>query len=265
MFHSVASNIGFGGENLGQLQAEVNALELLGRQLFVDIDELYAEKERLEYAKTWKGKYYNFLGYIFSVYCVYKVIMVSGIPRDSADRGEGRENGARGIAGTAGPFNRAPRSDEDPAPDFFLPVLNREPSPKATVNIVFNRIGKTDPVTYGITLVAVHLNVSLDVHFWSQNLSFLTVGLMVLFSIRGMLIQLMKFFRVLASAVSAANVVLFLAQIMGMYFLSSVVLTRMSLPLEYRSIITEVLGDIEFHFYHRWFDVIFLLSAIASV
>ncbi|CAG8488204.1 10169_t:CDS:10 [Ambispora leptoticha] len=212
MFNTVAGGMGADGENIGTLRQEITGLENLARQLFLDIDDLYQEKGRLEYSKTWKGQYFNYLGYIFSVYCIYKIVMAS-----------------------------------------INIILSRNTGPAS------------DPITYGLTLAIKYINLEMDVPFWSQQLSFLFVGLMIIFSIRGLLIQLLKFFRAVSNSVSRSNIVLFLAQIMGMYFLSSVMMLRMSLPAEYRMIISKVLGAIEFNFYHRWFDVIFLVSGIASV
>lgn len=74
-----------------------------------------------------------------------------------------------------------------------------------------------------------------------------------------------QFFYKISSSKSSNIIVLVLAQIMGMYFCSSVLLMRMNMPSEYRVIITEVLGGLHFNFYHRWFDVIFLVSAITTI
>ncbi|XP_045673310.1 Golgi pH regulator isoform X3 [Phyllostomus hastatus] len=164
--------------DLTLIQQEVDALEELSRQLFLETADLYATKERIEYSKTFKGKYFNFLGYFFSIYCVWKIFMVK---------------------------------------------------------------------------------------FWSQHISFILVGIIIVTSIRGLLITLTKFFYAISSSKSSNVIVLLLAQIMGMYFVSSVLLIRMSMPLEYRTIITEVLGELQFNFYHRWFDVIFLVSALSSI
>lgn len=61
------------------LAQEVLSLETLSGQLFAELDDLHMEMERLYFAKTWQGQYFNFLGYIFSVYCLYKIIMVRTI------------------------------------------------------------------------------------------------------------------------------------------------------------------------------------------
>ncbi|RXM99672.1 Golgi pH regulator [Acipenser ruthenus] len=202
----------FGAEvlDLSLIQQEVDALEELNRQLFLETVDLHATKERIEYSKTFQGKYFNFLGYFFSIYCVWKIFM-------------------------------------------------------ATINIVFDRVGKTDPVTRGIEITVNYLGIQFDVKFWSQHISFILVGIIIVTSIRGLLITLTKFFYAISSSKSSNVIVLVLAQIMGMYFVSSVLLMRMSMPLEYRTIVTEVLGELQFSFYHRWFDVIFLVSALSSI
>lgn len=196
--------------DLSKSEQEIQGLESLSQQIYQELDHLLVERERILFAKTWKGQYFNILGYIFSAYCIYRIIM-------------------------------------------------------ASINIVFNRVGKTDAVTHLLGLVAHYFDAEFDATFWSQQISFILVGIIILSSIRGLLIQLMKIFKVWSSHNQSNNVVLLLGQIMGMYFLSSVLMLRMNLPVQYRVIITEILKGIQFDFYHRWFDVIFLISSVASI
>ena len=114
--------------------------------------------------------------------------------------------------------------------------------------------------------IAVHwFGLDIDVHFWSQHISFIAVGVIVVTSIRGLLLTMSKFFIWISSPKSSNFVVLLLSQIMGMYFVSMVLLMRMNMPVQYRTIITEVLGNLQFNFYHRWFDVMFLVAAVCTI
>ncbi|KAJ2839346.1 hypothetical protein FBU31_000716 [Coemansia sp. 'formosensis'] len=131
--------------------------------------------------------------------------------------------------------------------------------------ILLNRVGHSDPVTSALTLAATHVSPDFDMAFWSQQLSFAMVGIMVIGSIRGLLIQFTKLFNTsLSSMLSPSNIVLFLAQLVGMYFVSCMLMMRMSLPPKYRPMISAVLQTTGFYFYKRWFDIIFLVSVVAS-
>ncbi|XP_060520454.1 Golgi pH regulator isoform X2 [Cylas formicarius] len=209
---SMISSMGLtkSNENITQLRLEIDGLEEVSRQLFLEAHENRNMLERIEWSKTWKGIYFNFLGYIFSGYCLWKIFI-------------------------------------------------------CTINIIFDRVGKKDPVTRGIEIAIHWMGFDFDVDFWSQQISFYLVGCIVVTSIRGLLLTLTKFFNRMSSSKSSNIIVLVLAQIMGMYFVSSVLLLRMNMPAQYRIIITQVLGALQFNFYHRWFDVIFLVSALGSI
>ena len=159
------------------------------------------------------------------------------------------------------------------------------------VNIIFDRVGKNDPITQASEIICNKLGYKdINIMVWSQQISFMMVGVLgkfskvsvnlrqkfwsageqiktikVLTSIRGLLINLTKFFYAISSSKTSNAIVMFFAQLMGMYFVSSVLLMRMNVPPEYRQSITDVLGDLQFKFYHRWFDVIFLISALSSI
>jgi len=139
------------------------------------------------------------------------------------------------------------------------------------INIIFQRVNKMDPISRTIQIVLLYIwpSLQLDIRFWSQQASFILVGILVATQVRGFLLLLMRLFHSATGTYQSTNtnnsLILLLAELMGMYFVSSVLLMRMSVPIEYRRIITEVLGDIEFHFYHHWFDLIFVVSATISI
>lgn len=66
-----------GSESVSQLRSDCRTLEELARQLFLELVDMKAMQTRMEWSKTFKGKYFHFIGYFFSLYCIWKIFIVS--------------------------------------------------------------------------------------------------------------------------------------------------------------------------------------------
>uniref|UniRef100_A0AC34RQB4 Abscisic acid G-protein coupled receptor-like domain-containing protein n=2 Tax=Panagrolaimus sp. JU765 TaxID=591449 RepID=A0AC34RQB4_9BILA len=125
-------------DQIGYLSSEIEALEEFGKYLFLEMVELNNMKDRMDYSTTWQGKFFNFLGYFFSIYCVWKIFI-------------------------------------------------------CTINIVFNRVGKIDPVSKGIEII-IWIEYDIDAGLWLSQINFILIGVIAVTSIRGLLITLTKFY-----------------------------------------------------------------------
>lgn len=68
---------------MSSLLDEISAQEELSRHLFLEVVELRNMEERAKWSKTWRGKYFNFLGYFFSLYCMWKIFIVTALKQNS--------------------------------------------------------------------------------------------------------------------------------------------------------------------------------------
>ena len=192
------------------LAKEIDAQENILRTLLLDLDELQADYERTMDSKTLRGIYNNIMGYMFSAYCVFKMI-------------------------------------------------------SSLFAIIMDSTGYSNPVTQALDFLVHFLGFNLDVQFWTDQLSMILLGILVFVSIRGLLIHFSRISNLFAGAISQEFTALILSHAMGFYFQSVVLMLRVNLPPDRRVSITKVLPDVDFQFYHRWFDRVFLASSFISV
>lgn len=74
----------------------------------------------------------------------------------------------------------------------YIPQILVSSKPQSLVNIVFDRVGRKDPVTKGMEIAVHWMGLDIDVQFWSQHVSFFLVGIIIVTSIRGFVLTLTK-------------------------------------------------------------------------
>lgn len=112
-------------------------------------------------------------------------------------------------------------------------------------------------------LVSAGLKVDVNVVYQYATLAFTSV--LMCMNLRAALVRMTSVFAFLAGndALNSSAAV-FIAHLLGTYVISSTVLIRSFLPPGSRVLISDVLGKMEFQYFQRWFDVLFISSALVG-
>jgi len=125
----------------------------------------------------------------------------------------------------------------------------------------------TDPVNRILSLLAKHVDPTLDQQAWSRQISFLLSGIILIASFNSVLQTFHMLTKLSPSLLyqAQANLALIIAQISATYVISSALLLRSNLPTEMKSVVSEALGSpLEPGFVERWFDGWFLLASFGT-
>mmetsp|Transcript_8372 Transcript_8372/g.25165 ORF Transcript_8372/g.25165 Transcript_8372/m.25165 type:complete len:489 (+) Transcript_8372:51-1517(+) len=135
----------------------------------------------------------------------------------------------------------------------------------AVNNIIKSHSERQSDPSEGIHKFLIALGFDVDVQMISQSFTFLFTSVLLSVNIRAALRRITLVFSLMSSnSTLSSSAAIFLAQLLGAYFLSTIVIIRSILPLGYRVMIAEALGDLEYQFYRRWFDYLFIGSAVVG-
>lgn len=132
--------------------------------------------------------------------------------------------------------------------------------------LIFKQTPTSDPISFALSIFLANKSVHIDPAVLAQYLSLLLIAFLVINSMQTFVMQLVRLFFAVGSGVTTDALVLLTTEMVGLYFLSSVLLVREQLPERYRAIITDALGaDLEFRFYAKFYELIFMAAAALTV
>jgi len=126
-----------------------------------------------------------------------------------------------------------------------------------------------DPITRAFQVFCYVLDAEfLYSNFLANQVSFIFVGVLIFSNIRGFANLMTNIVRscgkLLSSGLSSEALILMFSEVMGAYFIATVILMRANLPEVYRQGITNALNGIDFFTFHHIFDATFCISSIAA-
>ncbi|MCJ1363069.1 hypothetical protein MMC16_002175 [Acarospora aff. strigata] len=196
---------------------EISGLETMARSLGTSLSLLRNRRQQQHRASTPTGRVLILVSYLFSFYCLYRILATS------------------------------------------VTTIRRW-------WYVSSTFSGSDPVNNVLALIAKHWDPSLDQASWSRQISFLLSGIILLASFSSVLQTFHFFARFTPSLLytAQANLALLVAQVCGMYVISSALLLRGMMPREVGSVISSALGAgeaVEMGWVDRWFEGWFLTAA----
>ncbi|KAI0682547.1 Abscisic acid G-protein coupled receptor-domain-containing protein, partial [Cytidiella melzeri] len=208
---------------------EIAGLEALEAQMKRNLAGLKQQQEEAKFSRTFNGRIFNFGGCLFAVYCVYRIfVSIVNLVLPSA----------------RSRVSDAP-SDGDPRTDYITIFL-----------------------AYLLSLMPKAHFKHDDIALISRQISLALVGVIILSSIRLVLRGVTKALRVTSRNLGASLMLLIVAQLMGIYLLSTLVQLRTSFPpplLSHPDSDTPVVNLFstlpEYQVFGAVFDSAFLLAA----
>lgn len=129
-----------------------------------------------------------------------------------------------------------------------------------------NRVGSTGAavaISDRLHSVLIRAGVYVDVNVIYQYATLGFTSILMFLNLRAVLVRMTSVFAfVSGNRAVNSSAAIFIAHLMGTYVISSTVLVRSFLPPGSRVLIADVLGRVEFRYFQRWFDVLFISSAI---
>lgn len=151
------------------------------------------------------------------------------------------------------------------ASGYFLSFLCIYRMVISIVNYFLQREFSKDPISAALEMLLLFFHLNIDTTYWSRQCSFFFILYLVGTSLKGFLSTLNSMSKETFSSLSSRTMMLTLLYILGLYFVSSIVLIRMSLPPLYREGLNRLLGDISITLYSSTFDSLSLLSSLLTL